>query len=710
MSDSQEKHPDQQSDTQAVAAPASGADPSARGGDHERLAALDALDSARKQLLAAQEQMNAAQDRLNAIEQGRPAPEPAAREEATPASLAALPGQEHKPESDSAATPPADAKAKAQPEKVERLGVMNGFFNFFVHLGPISILIFMACMAWPIFFPFANLNYCPAELDTITAWLRMMATGNWLAPTGLEHGAWTAAQWPIISWCIALISLIPGLAGSELLLPVVAFGCAFALVFAVWCLTLATGFGARAAMAAALILLCAPVFAPMPHFVGPAGLAAACMLFALMFFYRGWVGKAGWVELPLAYAFTALAGLTAGILPLAVPLIASVCFLIWRGDLWRIYRLDAIFGFVIMLAILGVWVGLVSAEGQQDYLEALMASSWSWDLPMPFKWLLPIVAGVLGLMPWVLLIFGVSWARVLAKSARSFSASRHENGSAMIWISLVLALCLSPFIPWFHPAAIVIAALLAILLGKAFMRLPHLGNCFFFLLASLAAIIAGILIVMASFPTSQRLLFRFLPELPVPDLGARLLELQTLPIMGGILLIGGLVALFFVKRCRGAGGLFYAMLLVILLCQPARLLLVPELAKMTGTPLVSYKTIEAQVVDAMLPPAAITPEMTVPGLPEPTGALPQEGLLPEANSDAAQTPALPREPLTGQDEPQALPGEPPSRSGVIAPSLGDEKNAGPAREEVIIIEKITPPAGEEGAGGNRGAGEQDSSR
>lgn len=671
MSDTQEKRPDSQTDSHGHTQEEGSAGVNVQEAvnsavnERERLAALDELDAARKRLLAAQEQMNAAQARLNAIEHGfvPPLTHPE-KEGLAPQGLADLAQKEDAKEEGPEAKEGIDlAKSKpdANAQALPHYGVMNGFFNAFAKMGPIAILIFLGCMAWPIFFPFANLNYCPAEMKPITAFLHMLATGNWFDPTGLSQGTWSAAQWPLFTWCIAFLGLIPWFGSSELLLPAIAFGCTFAALFAVWSLTIGTGFGGKSAMAAVIILLCAPIFAPMPHFIGPASLSAALMVFAILFFYRGWTGRAGWIELPLAFIFTAFAGLAGGILPFATPLIASICFLIWRGTFSRIYKLDAIFGFLLMACIIGVWYGLVKAYGQEAYLQNLFDNAFQFAMPIPLNWFLAIAAGIIGLMPWLLIIFGVSWTRVIAKSAQTLSASRHSNGSAMIWISLVISIVLSIFIPWFHSCAIIIACLMAVILGKAFMRMPNWGNCFFFLLASICLIIAGGIIIMASFPTSQNFLFKLLPELPVPDIGAKLLQLPTLPFMGGILLVGGLIALFFVKRCRGAGGLFYAMLLVIILCQPARLLLVPELAKMSGSPLVPYNTIKTQVLNVMMP----TP-------------------VPDVIVEQPQMPAV--------TDPQVQGAEPIERGGVVMPE-GERRLE---QDQPVIIEEVEPKPAEDG--------------
>lgn len=528
------------------------------------------------------------------------------------------------------------------------LGRFNACFNGLSKIGPLVLLAALACMAWPIFWQPGQGLYCPGEIKTLSAFLHCIATSSWLAPTGLENGAWTSAQWPVFTWAIGLMSLSPALVNSGCLLPATSFLCTVFAALGVWCLAHAARFGYRAAFAAGLILLCAPIFAPLANFVGPAALAAGFMLFALVFFCRGWQGGAAWISLPVAFVLTAIAGLAGGLLHFIVPFAVSFFYLVWRGNLRRAQKSDAIFGFILMLIILGCWLGVISLHhGDSGYMELLFASAWQWNWPIPLEWLLPLAAGILGLLPWTLMLFGVSWLRVISRAGKTLSASRRENGSALIWLSLIFSLCLAVFIPAFHASAVAIACLGATLLGKAATNLTNIGNRFFYLLAIIILVIAGCLVVCLSFEYTQHYILGLLPQLPIPDLGAKLLALPTLWIIGTIMIVGGLIALIFVKRFSGCGPLIYAILLVIIICQPARLSLVPELAAMPQSPLVKFSLIEAQVNKALQAPAVATPEAepapesTSPATPDEMPQQPEEAAplqtAPEGGSQPGQS-------------------------------------------------------------------------
>lgn len=545
---------------------------------------------------------------------------------------------------------PATAPAGGSPLP-PHYGALNAFFNGLSAIGPIALLIILACMTWPMFWQSGQGFYCPAELKSLTAFMHCVAQNSWLAPAGLQDGLFSLPQWPGFTMWTGIFALIPGLTASGLLLPAATWAATFLAVFAVWALAIAAGFGRKAALAAGMILLCAPVFAPLPHFMGPAALAAAFLLFALVFFCRGWMAERAWLCLPLAFVFTALAGLCGGPFHFLTPLIASFLFLIWRATFRRAQRADAVFGFILMLLILGFWLGAIMlSNGHENYLSALFAGSARFAWPFPPAWLAAIAIGLLGLLPWLLMIFGVSWLRVIGHAGTSLSASRHVNGSALCWLSLVCAICLSLFSPAFHPAAIAIACLAAVLLGKAFVNLSPAGNRFFFALAAIFLIAAGTFICLASYADTQAFVFGILPAFArIPDLGPRLLALSTLPLMGAICIAGGLLAILFVRRCRASGGLILGAIIVIALCQPARLMLVPEIAAMPGTPLLSYTAVESQVKAALVSAMPDAAPRTDDSQAEKTAPQVEEPAAPASHPEAAPAEQQP-EPAEAQPE------------------------------------------------------------
>ncbi|MBD5642047.1 MAG: hypothetical protein HDQ91_06475 [Desulfovibrio sp.] len=579
-------------------------------------------------------------------------------------------------------------------------GRFNACFNGLSKIGPLALLAALVCMAWPAFWQPLNAVYCPAEIKSVTAFLHSIASSSWLAPTGLDNGVWSAAQWPVFSWVTGLIALSPGLTDSGYLLPTVTFLCAFFAVLGVWSLCHAAGFGYRAAFASGLILLCCPAFAPLPAFVGPAALASGLLLFALVFFCRGWSARNAWFSLPVAFVLTAFAFLSGGWFFLATPLVGSVCFLAWRAEFRRAQKLDAIFGFILLIAIIGIWLGwLMLGHVNDSYLSYLFANSWHFGWPIEIRWLAPVAIGILGTLPWLLMVFGVSWVRVLGSAGKSLSASRHDNGSALIWICIVIALpiaiCTSPF----HPAGIAIACLATTLLGKAMINLGNAGNRFFCLLAAICLIAAGAILLGLSFAATQQYLFAALPDIPVVDLSQKLQSLSMLPIIGVIALAGGLLALMFVKRFSGAGPMIYAILFVIILCQPCRLKLVPELAAMPDSPLASFAHVEGLVMDALATPVPDKSPESLPSEPAAPDIAPLEPPAftpaPEAAEPAPeiaqpQSPPvykMPAPPVPGEAETAQPEAKIPEDLGSAAPTDPQQETAAPENRKQEPVEE-----------------------
>lgn len=85
----------------------------------------------------------------------------------------------------------------------------------------------------------------------------------------------------------------------------------------------------------------------------------------------------------------------------------------------------------------------------------------------------------LGMLPWLAVIFGVSWARVLRTAPADLAASRKEKaGMAFLWIALVIACLLCIPAADMVGAAVCAGCLAALLLCKALLRLsPPEPSC-----------------------------------------------------------------------------------------------------------------------------------------------------------------------------------------------------------------------------------------
>lgn len=585
------------------------------------------------------------------------------------------------PEQDEAWLPGQVVPEEARPDKCRRI------FHALSHVGPLVLLLALAAQVWPDFWHAwrGDALYCPAEGGSIAAFFRAVADGSWLTP-----GSAGGAQWPVFIWFMGALAPLPVQAFDkpDLLFPLAgSLGAALALL-ATWGLARAAGFGPQAALASGLILLCAPLFAPLGHFTGPAALAASLLLLSLLCFCRGWQARRAWLSLPAAFVLAGFAGLAGGPCHLFLPLAASLCFLIWRGDLRRAQSLDALAGFVLLLLVLGGWFAAVLLGTDNGQLRPLLDGALQSPWPLAPLWWFPAALAAVGLVPWLLLVFGVSWFRVLGQCGTTLGASRRSGGVALLWISLVLGLLFSLCIPAARcqGVAVALVCVAAPLLGKAFLRLPPLGSRLFFLLVALLLLVAGLILLGLGFEFSQAWVLRLSPVSVDAHWRGMLLGLNGLPVAGLVCLLAAVVMTRFVRRDHGGGELVAATLMSILLAQPASLMIAPELGAMPDARLAPLSAIRETALAspaavpvpgvAPLPGAPLPHDGTAPGLtppPVPQGA---EPALPPA---AAQGPAAP-EPAA--QEPAAPPasaqsGGAPLAAPEAAPVPGTTGNALP---------------------------------
>ena len=361
--------------------------------------------------------------------------QPAAMDEQIPAAEAApLPeaGQAPAPQAEAPAAPAAPAAA---PVAVLEAGPAQKAFAVLAKMGPLALLLLLACQLWPTFL--TGGLYCPPEMKLMDTVREALASGQWFAP--LHNGD---AQLPVFVWMLAALDLVARMVPqlSAFVWPAGAALGGLACLWGTWALSRAAGFGPQAALASGLILLSSLLFPQLAHFMGPQGLATGLCLLSMAFFCMGWKKEHAWISLPLAFLTSGLAALTGGLVFLILPLLTSLVHLFWTWRIRRAQRLDALAGFLLLLLLGTLWAAAiifwVQAEG---YAQAVSGKFISLPWPLPaFWWLAPALA-VLGLLPWLFVVTGVNWGRVFATSWKTLRASRKENsGSSFLWIAPVL--------------------------------------------------------------------------------------------------------------------------------------------------------------------------------------------------------------------------------------------------------------------------------
>ncbi|MCI7617169.1 hypothetical protein [Desulfovibrio piger] len=590
--------------------------------------------------------------------------QPAALDEQIPAAdTAPLPeeGQTPAPQAEAPAAPAAPAAA---PVAVLEAGPAQKTFAVLAKMGPLALLLLLACQLWPTFL--TGGLYCPPEMKLMDTVREALASGQWFAP--LHNGD---AQLPVFVWMLAALDLVARMVPqlSAFVWPAGAALGGLACLWGTWALSRAAGFGPQAALASGLILLSSLLFPQLAHFMGPQGLATGLCLLSMAFFCMGWKKEHAWISLPLAFLTSGLAALTGGLVFLILPLLTSLVHLFWTWRIRRAQRLDALAGFLLLLLLGTLWAAAIIFWAQAEgYAQAVSGKFISLPWPLPaFWWLAPALA-VLGLLPWLFVVTGVNWGRVFATSWKTLRASRKENsGSSFLWIALVFSLPLSLLGSGLAGATPALC-LLAILLGRALVRMGSLGSKFFYLVIALLFLHAGMLLAALHFPVALEWL-RTSTSLAIPQqYEALLTSLDALPVLGGLCIVFAVLLARFTRRAWPGGSLLVCTLFAIILAQPAHLWLAPQLAGHA-----ELKLAAAQPLNAAAPaaPAAV-----------------EESAVPAAPEAAAET-AAPETPAADAAAPEAAPEAAPATEGTApaAPATAAPAEAAPAPE---TTEATTP--------------------
>ena len=529
-------------------------------------------------------------------------------------------------------------------------GFADNIFDAASLAGPLALLLIMLAQAWPALM--GHSVYCPREAAGIITFVQTAQNGMWLAPAG--DGL---AQWPVFFWFLRGIDTLLAKVAPQfahLLFPLAAMaGCLLSLV-AVWVLGRVAGLDRKAALAGGMLLLCTPIFAPLSTFVGPEALATALTLLSLACLCHGWQKPGTTLTVPFGFALAALAGLTGGLFYVLLPVLTSLAFLFWRCGFRRAQQADGLLGFALLLIVVGCWLAVVMLWQQpQGYLKNLGEHLVTWPISKA-TWWKPLAFAGLGLLPWLAVICGVSWARVLRTAPADLAASRKEKaGMAFLWIALVIACLLCIPAADMVGAAICAGCLAALLLGKALLRLTPAGAKLFYIIAALLLLHASMALVAAGFGYTLDWLGKFLHITLSESQRAAVLGLKALPVLGGIGIVAAVLLARLVRRnAHGgtSGSLVLCAAIAVVLAQPASLMLMPQLEK----------TPEAQVksLSAILAPAPAAAPAAVEVVPAPAAA--------------PETPAAPAE------TPKAAPATTPE----AAPAAPVEKPAAPVQEPV----------------------------
>lgn len=309
---------------------------------------------------------------------------------------------------------------------------------------------------------------------------------------------------------LASLSIVSGglftpMTGAESLAATGAALSTLLLLLATWGLALTAGYEKRGALAAACALFIILALAGLPSVAGESLLTAAVIAASATCLYSGWVRPFAPLRLGVGFALTALAALSGGIIGLALPLLASLLFLIWRGTFRRAGALDGALGFGLLLVLLLGRAAFLALWGSEDAVpngkeELLLFIDSAFLQPLSLAWeaagadwwrVFPTLLTLC--LPFVLLLPFLSWEKIGGLFAAFVKNRKQCPGHGWIWALLASGLLLFCLLGMDAPAALpVVLAPLAILIGQAVLSLTPGRSRIFYLVLSLLLFAAGI--------------------------------------------------------------------------------------------------------------------------------------------------------------------------------------------------------------------------
>jgi len=247
--------------------------------------------------------------------------------------------------------------------------------------------------------------------------------------------------------------------------------------------------GREVSLGGGLVLLTGFYFIGLTHYSRMDLLFAALITASHICLFRALARERADGMAVAGFVLAAVATLTKGPLGIVFPLLTSILFLAWRGNLKRLLRRDMGLGLAAAVLILGAWVAAAWFGGEHEliknifykqiYRRAVNASHheqpfWHYFATMPLAWL-----------PWTFLLAALPLKKLLSASFWGDVCAARKNdqpGAAFLWIQVLsgftLLTCLSTkiivyLLPIFPP--------LALLTARAFLNMEPAKSARFML-------------------------------------------------------------------------------------------------------------------------------------------------------------------------------------------------------------------------------------
>lgn len=579
----------------------------------------------------------------------------AATEAAAPSEVRpeSSPAEENVPEAEEEKEKPSAPQPEPQAAAPQvRASFAARSFNGLAAIGPLVLILFWALESLP--------TLLGKELPALH-----------LLGTAVVGGATATALpspdlYPVYGWFLSALNAIPGIealslgtwlpgilptAGLEHLapypldvLPLASALAALFLLLLTWALARATSNDRRIAFASGLVLLSSLTLMGLPRIAGSDMLFASILTLSGICLYKGWIKAFAPLWLLGGFGLIALSALVGGLPGLALPLLTSFIFLIWRGTFRRAGARDGALAFGFMLVLLLGWGAFTAfQDGGRELLKTLVESEYAgpiveaWNIQGRDAWIsLALLAFIW--LPWTALLLFLPWGRIGAFFKGIIANRTQRPGQGWIWCSLIVGLAVLALLGA-NMTVLLIPVLppLAILTAQGLLALSARGSRGFFLLVSVALVLTGLVFAAAHF---YPLFFDAVP--------AWLAALQPapLPLVATIIQIGGLIVIGLilwkgVNRSFAEGSLLLLSFLLLLYAAPLAYYSVIASENMlppatAGEQAPAEETSAAQQATVPALPVPPAEEPSVPPTAEPLPAAPEtaEPVAPPQNTEA----------------------------------------------------------------------------
>ncbi len=581
-----------------------------------------------------------------------------------------------------------EEKPEAEPVPMEHHGLFRGLAK----VAPLALLILLAMVCW---MPLVTTDLlCPAEADN--ARVLLAGQGMSLLPHAGGH-----VLMPVFAWLGSALASLP-LASPVQFLPLAGFAGAAVCLIGLCILAATLKMGRQVMFGAGLLLLCLPVFLGMANFVGPIPFACGISMIAMALLCRAWMKESDLACMVLGSLLAVCATLSGGLYFGLVPVVSGFLFALWRGGLDRLRKKDALIGFIVFVVAHLLWLGALICFGD-DAITSDMFLAGLLGIPYPAVFCDSLKKICLGFLPFLLILLALSWPQIFKNLVKGIRASRKENGSAYLWIAILLSFVFSCFAAHAFDVFLTLC-LLSLLTARALLKLSVFGVRCFFILTGVLLLGVTLALLALIVPFFNELAVSICPQFAalVPaDVHADLERLWSGHAIISLLialmpLLCALVITHVAWRSRTAAApLLTSIACVVVLAQPVGLYCLPQLAtQMASAKLIDANALLDETKETPAQPAdTVTP--AEPAAPaeeaKPDEAKPAEPVAPaeEAKPEEAK-PAEPAAPAVEAKPEEAKPAEPAAPAEEAKPE--EAKPAEPAAPAVEAKPEEAKPA------------------